>query len=105
MTFNEVCILQHSPINSTECFLPMQVQAERCFDIAQLADIQYHVVVPYRPSPHGLPIFGMLRAQLTSDVLAQPASYEAPIASANTAVQVPVSICTQHVCLPFLYII
>ena len=87
-------------MHSTECFLPMQVQAERCIDTAQLTDIQYHVVVPYRPSPHGLPIFGMLRAQLISDVLAQPASYEEPIASANTAVQVPVNVQLHPTCLP-----
>jgi len=69
--------------------LLIQVHQYKCFAPSELAAVQYHVTVFDRSaSSDGLPILGMLGAQLTSDNLAIPASYEVPVASTNTAVKV-----------------
>ena len=55
-------------------------------------NLQYHITVPdISSSPNGLLILGILRAQLVSEELAFIATYEAPVASADTAVRVNTS--------------
>ena len=69
----------------------MQVNGEHCFVNLQLGvpPVQYHMTVPSKSlSPDGLLVLGILKAQLASDELTIPAMYEAPIASANTAIKV-----------------
>ena len=69
----------------------VQVNGEHCFVDLQLKDLpmQYHMTVPSKAlSPDGLLVLGILKVQLASDELTTPAVYEAPIASANTAIKV-----------------
>ena len=69
----------------------MQVNGKHCFVDLQLGvpPVQYHMTVPSKAlSPDGLLVLGILKAQLSSDELTTPAVHEAPIASADTAIQV-----------------
>ena len=69
----------------------VQVNGKQCFVDLQLGvpPVQYYITVPSKAlSPVGLLVLGILKAQLSSDELTTPAVHEAPITSADTAIQV-----------------